>query len=508
MFQRANVGYKLGEQKVSNLLYVDDLKVFARNAKEMERCREMLQRFSTDICMDFALDKCAVVHLNKGKIVNSPVVKDIPLLTEEDSYKYLGILECDTVLYKEVKVVVEKAYMARVRSILRAGLTAKNTVQSIGAFAMPVLRYGFGVLKWTQTELRSLDRKTRKALSKAKFHSPKADIHRLYMSRQEGGRGLIGAFDCHRQECTAMAKYLEKATDPLVVLVRDAEGRRTGGLMSYARVYAKGGDTTTIGKEHKAGLLGRAIHGQFFTAQEQIEGVDLKMSHLWLQRAHLRFETEALVCAAQEQALPTNWMKAKIWKMGGSSLCRMCKEHDETIMHVVSGCKMLCGTKYTRRHDNVGKYIHWTILKDMGVRVKDSWLHHVPVPSVTKGTTTVTWDLAIDNCEGIEANRPDIVVWDLEKRTAQIIDMTIPMDKNVIAKYADKLIKYRALQISMQKSLGLRKVRVIPIVVGALGTVCDGLVANLATISTALDVSIVQKTALLGTAHILRTVLT
>ena len=86
--------------------------------------------------------------------------------------------------------------------------------------------------------------------------------------------------------------------------------------MSYARVYAKGGDTTTIGKEHKAGLLGRAIHGQFFTAQEQIEGVDLKMSHLWLQRAHLRFETEALVCAAQEQALPTNWMKAKIWKMG------------------------------------------------------------------------------------------------------------------------------------------------------------------------------------------------
>ena len=171
--------------------------------------------------------------------------------------------------------------------------------------------------------------------------------------------------------------------------------------MSYARVYAKGGDTMTIGKEHKTDLLGRATHGQFFKAQEQIEGVDIKMSHLWLQRAQLRFETEVLVCATQEQAFPTNWMKAKVWKMGGSSLCRMCKEHDETIVHVVSGCKMLCGTKYTRRHNNVGKNIHWTILKDMGVRVKDLWLHHLPVPSVTKGSTKVTWDLTIDNYEGI-----------------------------------------------------------------------------------------------------------
>ena len=82
---------------MSNLQYIDDLKVFARNVKEMDKCREILQRFSTDICMDFSLDKCAVVHLNKGKTVNSPIVKDIPLLTEEDSYKYLGIHECNTI---------------------------------------------------------------------------------------------------------------------------------------------------------------------------------------------------------------------------------------------------------------------------------------------------------------------------------------------------------------------------------------------------------------------------
>ena len=105
------------------------------------------------------------------------------------------------------------------------------------------------------------------------------------------------------------------------------------------------------------------------------------------------------------------------------------------------------------------------------------------------------------------ANRPDIVIWNKSERTAQLIDVAVPMDMNVVSKYAHKLIKYRALEISVQKSWNLRKVRVVPIIIGALGTVCDGLIENLKNISPTLDVGIIQKTALLGTSHVLRTVL-
>ena len=45
-----------------------------------------------------------------------------------------------------------------------------------------------------------------------------------------------------------------------------------------------------------------------------------------------------IITAAQEQALRTNYRRAKIEKDGTSPLCRMCKQADETVSHIVSEC--------------------------------------------------------------------------------------------------------------------------------------------------------------------------
>ena len=42
------------------------------------------------------------------------------------------------------------------REILKTELNAKNTVNAIRTYAMPILRYGFGVLRWSKAELRRL----------------------------------------------------------------------------------------------------------------------------------------------------------------------------------------------------------------------------------------------------------------------------------------------------------------------------------------------------------------
>ena len=115
-------------------------------------------------------------------------------------------------------------------------------------------------------------------------------------------------------------------------------------------------------------------------------------------------------------------MKAKLWKKGGSSLCRLCCKHDETVMHMVSGCEMLAGTKYLYRHDHLETYLHWLILKDREFLVYDSWLKHKPLTTVTKGQITVHWDLPILTDKMVKFNKPDIVVWDAEKQNAQQID--------------------------------------------------------------------------------------
>ena len=54
-------------------------------------------------------------------------------------------------------------------------------------------------------------------------------------------------------------------------------------------------------------------------------------------------------------------MKFHIDKTGESPLCRMCRVENETVSHIVSQCKMLAQKEYKKRHDNVGRYIHWKI---------------------------------------------------------------------------------------------------------------------------------------------------
>ena len=53
----------------------------------------------------------------------------------------------------------------------------------------------------------------------------------------------------------------------------------------------------------------------------------------------LRSETEALITAgAQDQAIRTNYIKATIDKSQNDSRCRMCRDKNETVSHIVSGC--------------------------------------------------------------------------------------------------------------------------------------------------------------------------
>ena len=71
-----------------------------------------------------------------------------------------------------------------------------------------------------------------------------------------------------------------------------------------------------------------------------------------------------------------------------------------------------------------------------------------------------------------------------------------------------KITKYRDLEIEIQKCWNLKKVRTIPIVIGALGSVTMGIVGYMESISKNLNFDVIQRTALMGSAHILRNFLT
>jgi hypothetical protein len=74
--------------------------------------------------------------------------------------------------------------------VLKSELNGRNKITVIGALAVRVLKYNFGIINWRIEEIKQFDRKTRKMLTVYKMHHPKADIDKLYVKRKEGGRGL------------------------------------------------------------------------------------------------------------------------------------------------------------------------------------------------------------------------------------------------------------------------------------------------------------------------------
>ena len=89
-----------------------------------------------------------------------------------------------------------------------------------------------------------------------------------------------------------------------------------------------------------------------------------------------------------------------------------------------------------------------------------------------------------------------------------IIDVAIPVCQNIVKKEAEKITKYRDLEIELKKCWELKRIQTIPIVVGALGSVTESIGTYLEKVSKNISFNIIQRTALLGTAHILRNFLT
>ena len=106
----------------------------------------------------------------------------------------------------------------------------------------------------------------------------------------------------------------------------------------------------------------------------------------------------------------------------------------------------------------------------------------------------------------IPNNKAGIIIRDTEKGTCMLIDVAISGDRNVVKKGAEKILKYKDLTIEIQHMWNV-KTKVIPVTIGATGTISESFRKYVSNIQGKHEVKELQKTAILGTAHILRKVL-
>ena len=139
---------------------------------------------------------------------------------------------------------------------------------------------------------------------------------------------------------------------------------------------------------------------------------------------------------------------------------------------------------------------------------KKHWYEHVPksVETSQGGKLTILWNHQVQTDRTIPNNKPDIIIRDNEKGTCTLVDVAISGDINVIKTEAEKILKYKDLTIEIQRMWNV-KPKAIPVITGATGTISKSFRKYVRNIPGKHEVKELQKTAILGTAHILRKVL-
>ena len=223
------------------------------------------------------------------------------------------------------------AYFRRAKLIFKSKLNGRNKAMMLNTWAVSILRCGAGILKWNKNELQEMDKKTRKFMAMNKELHPRSDAARLYVSRKNGGRGLIVCENSVKSEENGLGWYVKNNIETLLAAVR------TSRAITHEETVDPRDFKKTKEEQRKNEWTAKRMHGQFARDMEDKD----KSTWRWMRKSDLKGCTEALICSAQEQSIRTKYIKYNIDKTAESPLYRMCGTRNETIPHMVSECGKL-----------------------------------------------------------------------------------------------------------------------------------------------------------------------
>ena len=217
-------GYRMGEpgkRDVSRThsLFVDDLKVYQESHSLLKEINEVIVQASLDTGACYGVSKCAEIVFERGKMVKG---EGLQVLQErmktlepdqEEMYKFLGVEQADGIKTKKVYERVKVEMTKRLKLLMKSELNDENLIQAINSKIVPVADYPMNVCKMTKGELNELDQIVKRELRKNDMLGRQASDERLYLKRDQGGRGLKSMRDVYAETRTRVACYMCKSNN-------------------------------------------------------------------------------------------------------------------------------------------------------------------------------------------------------------------------------------------------------------------------------------------------------
>ena len=142
--------------KVNKLFFMDELKLYEKNGKEIDSLIKTVWQCSEDINIKFGILKCAVVSLKKGKKTKreGTILPNGEEIGEPGvgGYKYLGVLKLNTKVCDEMKRKVKEVYQKKITLLMKTHLNGKNLFLALNTWPISVIRYSAAFLDWTKEE--------------------------------------------------------------------------------------------------------------------------------------------------------------------------------------------------------------------------------------------------------------------------------------------------------------------------------------------------------------------
>ena len=107
--------------------------------------------------------------------------------------------------------------------------------------------------------------------------------------------------------------------------------------------------------------------------------------------------------------------------------------------------------------------------KKHNIEGQEEWYEHCPKGVVENGDVKLIWDINIQCDNVMEARSPGLILVDKKAKSRVIIDAAIPGDCRIGEKEIKKIEKYQNLKSELKRPWSLKKVEVVPVVVGVLG---------------------------------------
>ncbi|XP_044760879.1 uncharacterized protein LOC123318334 [Coccinella septempunctata] len=514
LLNNTNYGYTISKQssiRINHQLYMDDLKLYAANADQLRRMLEIVSSFSDSINMKLGVEKCATLEVKRGKIQEPKQETTlmnqikIPSLNKDDTYKYLGIHQALDIKTAEMKELFKQKLYKRISLLLKSKLNSRSLFTAINIWAVPSMTYSFGILTWSVTELREVDRAVRAMLTKYGVHHPHSSTIRLYLPRQHGGRGLLNLESVHEGNIISLRKYCLKDHSPFFTAIREADDR----ISPLKLAESSHQDTRRPQCEIMEEWRSRALHGRY---PGHLESGDVNKveSLTYLRAGYLFPETEGRLLAIQDQVVPTRvYLKHIAQQDIPTDRCRRCSQGPESIQHLTSSCPILAPKDYLDRHNSMAKIFHQQMALKLGLLLSETQQHlYVPKTLLQNASYKLYWDATMVTDRSVAHNRPDITLFDNVRKTCLLIDFTIPADDNITRAYSEKISKYTDLAFQLREMYALEAVSVLPMIISVNGIVERHLLENTQRLCLDKDIiSASQKQVILHTTRIIRKVL-